>query len=136
MKGAIDFILCLADNIHDEKMFKMINALKRKQSGILAVKGSLKSFTCTIGRRPSRANYYVNDIEELIQVLGLLRGWSNKSKRNLSSGELNKKSKGFSTPGSKKYKLHNKRSKISEIEESDDDDEFVGAMDVPDPENK
>ena len=45
-----------------------------------------------MGRKPSLADYYVNDANEVIQYLELLRGWN---KRNLSYDDLQQLNKGF-----------------------------------------
>mmetsp|Transcript_29625 Transcript_29625/g.29375 ORF Transcript_29625/g.29375 Transcript_29625/m.29375 type:complete len:208 (+) Transcript_29625:767-1390(+) len=87
-RGPPDFILTIGDDIADEEMFKVVKALKKEGSNLLAHKRELKSFTCTVGRKPSTADFYVNDASEVVHILEQLRGWSNVCKKNYSYGDL------------------------------------------------
>ena len=87
-KGPLDFVLAIGDDIADEEMFRVVKAIRKEKSSIISDKKAFKSFTCTVGRKPSLADYYVNDANEIVQFLELLRGWSNKSKKNFSYGDL------------------------------------------------
>ncbi|CAG9333089.1 unnamed protein product [Blepharisma stoltei] len=87
-RGPPDFILTIGDDIADEEMFKVVKALKKEGSNLLAHKRELKSFTCTVGRKPSSADFYVNDANEVVHILEQLRGWSNVCKKNYSYGDL------------------------------------------------
>jgi len=61
-----DFILTIGDDTSDEEMFKYLNSVQHHLSN---VKENTKIFTCTIGRKPSSAQYYLNEVHEVIEYL-------------------------------------------------------------------
>ena len=66
-----DFILCIGDDASDEKMFRY---LKLKQKEIRSFNPKAKLISITVGKKPSEADYYVNnvkDVQELINKLTL-----------------------------------------------------------------
>ena len=70
-KKAPDFILCIGDDASDEKMFRF---LKSKQKEIKSFNQKAKLIGITVGKKPSEADYYVNnpkDVQELINKLTL-----------------------------------------------------------------
>ena len=70
-KKAPDFILCIGDDASDEKMFRY---LKLKQNEIKSFNPKAKLISITVGKKPSEADYYVNnvkDVQELINKLTL-----------------------------------------------------------------
>ncbi|KAF9621580.1 hypothetical protein IFM89_023154 [Coptis chinensis] len=70
-----DFVLCIGDDRSDEDMFEIIgNALNR---GILSPNTSV--FACTVGQKPSKAKYYLDDTTEVITMLEALAEASNPS---------------------------------------------------------
>lgn len=63
-----DFVLCIGDDRSDEDMFEIIgNAMN---SGVLSANTSL--FACTVGQKPSKAKYYLDDTTEVIIMLEAL----------------------------------------------------------------
>lgn len=56
-----DFVLCIGDDRSDEDMFKSI----AEGSGFPIA----EIFACTVGRKPSKAKYYLEDIVDVIQML-------------------------------------------------------------------
>jgi trehalose 6-phosphate synthase/phosphatase len=63
VKGASpDFVLCIGDDRSDEDMFESI-ATTISCSHIAEV------FACTVGQKPSKAKYYLDDIMEVIKLL-------------------------------------------------------------------
>nr|QTM07295.1 TPS7 [Paeonia ostii] len=63
-----DFVLCIGDDRSDEDMFEIIgNSLS---SGILTSHASI--FACTVGQKPSKAKYYLDDTSEIINMLEAL----------------------------------------------------------------
>jgi trehalose 6-phosphate synthase/phosphatase len=71
-KGDIDFIFCAGDDIGDEEMFKQVNLLYPQDSPKRKATSHIKdcaTFTCTVGRKPSNAAYYVNDHYETVKLL-------------------------------------------------------------------
>ncbi|KAL7000589.1 putative alpha,alpha-trehalose-phosphate synthase [UDP-forming] 7 [Sarracenia purpurea var. burkii] len=60
-----DFVLCIGDDRSDEDMFEIIdNAVS---SNILSAYTSI--FACTVGQKPSKAKYYLDDTTEVITML-------------------------------------------------------------------
>lgn len=60
-----DFVLCIGDDRSDEDMFEIIgNAISRN---ILSANTSV--FACTVGQKPSKAKYYLDDTTEVILML-------------------------------------------------------------------
>nr|QCQ29404.1 alpha,alpha-trehalose-phosphate synthase [Camellia fraterna] len=63
-----DFVLCIGDDRSDEDMFEIIgNAMN---SGVLSSNTSV--FACTVGQKPSKAKYYLDDPNEVITMLEAL----------------------------------------------------------------
>ena len=63
-----DFVLCVGDDRSDEDMFEIISiALSRN---ILSSNSSV--FACTVGQKPSKAEYYVDDTSQVISMLNSL----------------------------------------------------------------
>lgn len=88
-KGPIDFILTVGDDISDEEMFKAVKMIFKEENPSITSKSLCKSFCCTVGRKPSQAEYYINDPADLLHLLEVLKGWTEKSKKNFSYGDLN-----------------------------------------------
>ncbi|KAJ9172827.1 hypothetical protein P3X46_016028 [Hevea brasiliensis] len=60
-----DFVLCIGDDRSDEDMFEAIdNALL---GHVLSLNASV--FGCTVGQKPSKAKYYLDDTAEVISML-------------------------------------------------------------------
>ncbi|KAK4361228.1 hypothetical protein RND71_020180 [Anisodus tanguticus] len=63
-----DFVLCVGDDRSDEDMFEIIgNAIN---SGILS--SSTAVYACTVGQKPSKAKYYLDDTTEVRTMLDAL----------------------------------------------------------------
>lgn len=63
-----DFVLCIGDDRSDEDMFEIIgNAIS---SGILSSNSSV--FACTVGQKPSKAKYYLDDPTDVVLMLDAL----------------------------------------------------------------
>lgn len=77
-----DFVLCIGDDRSDEDMFEKIgNAI---DSGVLSFNASV--FACTVGQKPSKAKYYVDDSTEVINMLQFLAEASDPSPAEDASG--------------------------------------------------
>lgn len=60
-----DFVLCIGDDRSDEDMFEIIgNAISRNMLSI-----NTNVFACTVGQKPSKAKYYLDDTTEVILML-------------------------------------------------------------------
>ncbi|CAK9173417.1 unnamed protein product [Ilex paraguariensis] len=65
-KGMLpDFVLCIGDDRSDEDMFEVI--MGAMASGCLSPVAEV--FACTVGQKPSRAKYYLEDTNEILRML-------------------------------------------------------------------
>ncbi|KAK4780802.1 hypothetical protein SAY87_016908 [Trapa incisa] len=60
-----DFVMCIGDDRSDEDMFESI--LITVSSPSLCVMPEI--FACTVGRKPSKARYYLDDVDDVVKVL-------------------------------------------------------------------
>ncbi|KAK8646117.1 hypothetical protein V6N13_119913 [Hibiscus sabdariffa] len=60
-----DFVLCIGDDRSDEDMFEIISSAI--SSGVLSSNTSI--FACTVGQKPSKAKYYLDDPAEVVNML-------------------------------------------------------------------
>lgn len=67
-----DFIMCIGDDRSDEDMFESILSSVSSPS----VSAAPDIFACTVGQKPSKAKYYLDDTAD---VLRLLQGLGNAS---------------------------------------------------------
>ncbi|XP_074319239.1 putative alpha,alpha-trehalose-phosphate synthase [UDP-forming] 7 [Silene latifolia] len=70
-----DFVLCVGDDRSDEDMFEFIGGAVN--SGILSANTSV--FACTVGQKPSKAKYYLDDTTEVMTMLDALAEVSDPS---------------------------------------------------------
>ncbi|KAF9672478.1 hypothetical protein SADUNF_Sadunf11G0046400 [Salix dunnii] len=68
-----DFVLCIGDDRSDEDMFESID----NASHILTASKSV--FACTVGQKPSKAKYYLDDTSDVINMLQALAEASDPS---------------------------------------------------------
>lgn len=69
-----DFVVCIGDDKSDEDMFESILSTVSSPS-IRAP----EVFACTVGRKPSKAKFYLDDSAEVVK---LLQGLANASSPN------------------------------------------------------
>ncbi|PIN16864.1 Trehalose-6-phosphate synthase component TPS1 [Handroanthus impetiginosus] len=69
---APDFVVCIGDDRSDEDMFESISNTVSNSSGPTVP----EIFACTVGRKPSKAKYYLDDTADVVR---LLRGLANAS---------------------------------------------------------
>lgn len=60
-----DFVLCIGDDRSDEDMFEIFG--NTTLSSALSIKAS--NFACTVGQKPSKARYYVDDTSQVLSIL-------------------------------------------------------------------
>ncbi|CAI9779140.1 unnamed protein product [Fraxinus pennsylvanica] len=60
-----DFVLCIGDDRSDEDMFEVIMSSVATPS----MAPSAEVFACTVGRKPSKAKYYLDDTVEIFRVV-------------------------------------------------------------------
>ena len=66
LKGKLpDFVLCIGDDRSDEDMFEVISSARSGPS----LSPVAEVFACTVGRKPSKAKYYLDDTSEILRML-------------------------------------------------------------------
>ncbi|CAI9761937.1 unnamed protein product [Fraxinus pennsylvanica] len=60
-----DFVLCIGDDRSDEDMFEVIMSSVAAPS----MAPSAEVFACTVGRKPSKAKYYLDDTVEIVRLV-------------------------------------------------------------------
>ncbi|KAG1346538.1 Alpha,alpha-trehalose-phosphate synthase [UDP-forming] 5 [Cocos nucifera] len=70
-----DFVLCIGDDRSDEDMFEGIAGIMTRN----LVAPSTSVFACTVGQKPSKAKYYLDDPTDVINMLGALAEASGSS---------------------------------------------------------
>ncbi|KAJ4960736.1 hypothetical protein NE237_020646 [Protea cynaroides] len=60
-----DFVLCIGDDRSDEDMFEVIT--RNTEGSSLAPMALV--FACTVGRKPSKAKYYLDDTGEIVRLM-------------------------------------------------------------------
>ncbi|XP_058100885.1 probable alpha,alpha-trehalose-phosphate synthase [UDP-forming] 7 [Magnolia sinica] len=68
-----DFVLCVGDDRSDEDMFEGISAMARDALPSTSV------FACTVGQKPSKAKYYLDDAGDVVTMLHSLAEASDQS---------------------------------------------------------
>ncbi|CAM8938738.1 unnamed protein product [Rhodiola kirilowii] len=66
-----DFILCIGDDRSDEDMFETVAS--SVSNAVLPA--SAQVFACTVGQKPSKAKYYLDDTGEVMRLLHSLAGY-------------------------------------------------------------
>ncbi|KAI3985812.1 hypothetical protein MKX01_026598 [Papaver californicum] len=70
---APDFVLCIGDDRSDEDMFETISTTVTNPS----LPSVPEIFACTVGQKPSKAKYYVDDTSDVVRMLKGLAATSN-----------------------------------------------------------
>lgn len=63
---APDFVMCIGDDRSDEDMFESIDNITSSTDFFPTAP---QVFSCTVGQKPSKAKYYVDDSSEVIKLL-------------------------------------------------------------------
>ena len=63
-----DFVLCIGDDRSDEDMFEKIADIMRRNM----VDPQTSLYTCTVGQKPSKAIYYLDDANDVLNMLEAL----------------------------------------------------------------
>lgn len=72
-----DFVMCIGDDRSDEDMFESISSTIYSPS----LPAPPEIFACTVGQKPSKARYYLDDSADVLKLLqGLARASSMKPK--------------------------------------------------------
>ena len=75
-----DFVFSIGDDISDEEMFKYLNCFEKQVNE--ETNQDMKIYTVTVGKKPSAASYYVNDVSEIIHHFGCLARGDNNIRKN------------------------------------------------------
>ena len=67
-----EFVLCVGDDRSDEDMFESISSAMVSPAQITLA----EVFACTVGQKPSKAKYY---LEDTVEVLKMLQGLATSS---------------------------------------------------------
>ncbi|XP_010276860.1 PREDICTED: alpha,alpha-trehalose-phosphate synthase [UDP-forming] 5-like [Nelumbo nucifera] len=80
-KGMLpDFILCIGDDRSDEDMFEVITSAMAGPS----LSPVAEVFACTVGQKPSKAKYYLEDTTEIVRMLQGLAAASDQAAKSNS----------------------------------------------------
>ncbi|KAK8489945.1 hypothetical protein V6N11_021182 [Hibiscus sabdariffa] len=75
-KGMLpDFVLCIGDDRSDEDMFEVITSSIAGPT----IDPRAEVFACTVGKKPSRAKYYLDDTVEIVRLMQGLASVSNQT---------------------------------------------------------
>ncbi|XP_042503781.1 alpha,alpha-trehalose-phosphate synthase [UDP-forming] 5-like [Macadamia integrifolia] len=78
-KGMLpDLVLCIGDDRSDEDMFEVIASAMAGP----ALSPVAEVFACTVGQKPSKAKYYLEDTTEIVRMLHGLATASDQAERN------------------------------------------------------
>lgn len=75
-----DFVLCIGDDRSDEDMFEVIMSAVNNAS----LSPVAEVFACTVGQKPSKAKYYLEDTPEILRMLQGLAAASEQSTKTVS----------------------------------------------------
>ncbi|XP_042488876.1 alpha,alpha-trehalose-phosphate synthase [UDP-forming] 5-like [Macadamia integrifolia] len=79
LKGMLpDFVLCIGDDRSDEDMFEVITSAMAGPS----LSPVAEVFACTVGQKPSKAKYFLEDTTEIVRMLQGLATASEQAERN------------------------------------------------------
>uniref|UniRef100_A0A0C9RLZ9 alpha,alpha-trehalose-phosphate synthase (UDP-forming) n=1 Tax=Wollemia nobilis TaxID=56998 RepID=A0A0C9RLZ9_9CONI len=76
-----DFVMCIGDDRSDEDMFESIVSAMSKHS----LSNKAEVFACTVGQKPSKAKYYLDDTFEVMKMLQGLAAASDRATKNSPS---------------------------------------------------
>lgn len=60
-----DFVMCIGDDKSDEDMFESIIATSSSPN----LPATPEIFACTVGQKPSKAKYYLDDASDVVKLL-------------------------------------------------------------------
>ncbi|KAF5778125.1 putative alpha,alpha-trehalose-phosphate synthase (UDP-forming), Trehalose-phosphatase [Helianthus annuus] len=80
-----DFVTCIGDDRSDEDMFESI---RRTVLNASVTSSSPEIFACTVGQKPSKAKYYLDDTADVIKLLGGLANASDPKPGNTARFQI------------------------------------------------
>ena len=84
-KRNLDFILCIGDDTSDEKMF---HYLETKKDEIKKYCKKVKIYGITVGKKPSKANYYVEKSKNVQELVNVFVKASNRLSSSISTLDI------------------------------------------------
>lgn len=60
-----DFVMCIGDDRSDEDMFESISSIANES----CLPAAPEIFACTVGQKPSKARYYLDDTVDVVKLL-------------------------------------------------------------------
>jgi trehalose 6-phosphate synthase/phosphatase len=81
----IDYLLYVGADTGNETVYQF---LKQKRADAYFTREHPKRFICTLGKKPSGAQYYIDDVEEVKFMMSRLKATIQKRKRNRSYADL------------------------------------------------
>ena len=97
-----DFIMCVGDDKSDEKMF---NYLLKKENEIKKYSKQACIYCITVGKKPSKAKYYVDSVRNVKEIINTLVKISEKTGSSISSSIIRKSKLNL------KYNIDNEKNK-------------------------
>ncbi|CAH0476623.1 unnamed protein product [Peronospora belbahrii] len=85
----VDFILCVGDDLSDEFMFQYLEDVRSRPN----------MFTVTVGKKPSAAKYFVDDVDQVMEIVHAMTKVSTAAKRNFSMNDLRLFDRNVTTSG-------------------------------------
>ena len=79
-----DFLMCIGNDRSDEDMFESILRTVSSPSSPVAS----EIFACTVGRKPSKAKYFLDDTGDVVKLLQGLAAASNPKPRHLAPSQV------------------------------------------------
>ena len=68
---AADFVFCVGDDRSDEAMFSVLENM------VMSPWMPAETIACTVGQKPSKAAFYLSDVQDVVDTLNRLAGMSN-----------------------------------------------------------
>ena len=84
-KKSLDFILCIGDDTSDEKMFHYLNS---KKNEIKKYCKKVKFYSIIVGKKPSKANYYVEKPKNVQEIINVFVKASNRLSSSISTLDI------------------------------------------------
>jgi len=102
--GGVDFIMCIGDDAADEPMF---SCLQERFGSSTTAPGPNRPavFTAVVGQKPSAAQFFLNDSDEVVELCQSLRLHSTRANRNRSMGDLQRAERIWTQAGSGAHEM-------------------------------
>lgn len=79
-----DFVMCIGDDRSDEDMFEGI--FRTISSPLMSIVPEI--FACTVGQKPSKAKYYLDDTADVVRLLQGIATASNPKPRYIAQTQV------------------------------------------------